>query len=349
MNRLKPLIIIAATLFLGLALFASTQTDSVSDKTVNSVETYTRAQVDSLLAVAVSSNLETIVELQTYEKFSTYTNEVNNRLTWVAILVAIVTIGAPFFINRQYKELLDAKLEADRKQIENMQKTSTKLIEERQKDSKDYIDNYVKDSIANSKERINQLVEEGLKKVNKYINVHEDKIANHQSSIEELLKQVLELAEAAENSKNAAEKSARYAEFSVLLTRALTNKNLDVKLNFLSRIINEYDDDAFVLTAYNCRGGAYFEKRDFDKAMDDFTEIIRRSPDFSDAYYNRGNVYYEGKKDYDNAITDFTTAIDLVPDFALAYYARGVVYKKIGNTEMAETDFEKAKALGFKG
>ena len=43
--------------------------------------------------------------------------------------------------------------------------------------------------------------------------------------------------------------------------------------------------------SYYNRGIASYEKREYDKAIADFSEVIERDPSHADAYYNRGNAY----------------------------------------------------------
>lgn len=62
----------------------------------------------------------------------------------------------------------------------------------------------------------------------------------------------------------------------------------------------------------------------------------------------------EGRKllqaaQYDDAIVKFTVAIFLDPDFAGAYSNRGTAYQRSDQGELAQADFDQAKALGFGG
>lgn len=43
------------------------------------------------------------------------------------------------------------------------------------------------------------------------------------------------------------------------------------------------------------------------------------------AYYNRGNAYYD-KRDFDRAIKNYDQAIALDPAYVLAFYDRGLSY-----------------------
>ena len=96
--------------------------------------------------------------------------------------------------------------------------------------------------------------------------------------------------------------------------------------------------------SYYNRGMTNYEKGEYDKAIADFSEAIKREPDHADAYYNRGNAYcYE--VDYDKAITDYTKAIALNPTHAEVYYKRGRIYAEDGDYEEAIADFSLTIAL----
>ena len=44
-------------------------------------------------------------------------------------------------------------------------------------------------------------------------------------------------------------------------------------------------------------------KRDYERALADYDQAIKLNPNYPAAYLNRGSIYYE-KKDYDRAIQD---------------------------------------------
>src|SRR5262249_31330521 len=67
------------------------------------------------------------------------------------------------------------------------------------------------------------------------------------------------------------------------------------------------------------RANAYFEKRDYDRAIGDLTEAIRLDPTNPGTYQGRGCIYFWVKKDYDRAIADFTEAIRRYPENAYCY------------------------------
>ncbi|MDR1836328.1 MAG: tetratricopeptide repeat protein, partial [Treponema sp.] len=100
--------------------------------------------------------------------------------------------------------------------------------------------------------------------------------------------------------------------------------------------------------AYYGRGLAYYEKRDWDRAIADYTQAIRINPNFAIAYHNRGSAYHNGKRDYDRAIADYTEAIRLNPNDANAYNNRGNSYQAKGDMTRANADFARARELGYR-
>jgi tetratricopeptide (TPR) repeat protein len=58
-------------------------------------------------------------------------------------------------------------------------------------------------------------------------------------------------------------------------------------------------------TAIN-HGNTAFNQKDYDTVIREYTEVIRLSPNFSGAYYNRGIAYYN-KEDDDRAVVQLFT------------------------------------------
>jgi len=89
------------------------------------------------------------------------------------------------------------------------------------------------------------------------------------------------------------------------------------------------------------RGDAYFNKKDYDQAITDYTEAIKLDPKYSSAYNNRGNAYFN-KKDYDKAIADYTEAIKVNPKYSNAYFYRGRAYYNKKDYDKAIADYTEA-------
>ncbi len=114
------------------------------------------------------------------------------------------------------------------------------------------------------------------------------------------------------------------------------------------RAIQDYTEaialNSDLARVYNNRGKAYGEKGDYARAIQDFDKVIALNPGDATAYYNRG-VVYERKGDYGLAIQDFDKAIALNPDDAEAYNNRGIVYERKGDYGLAIQDYTEAIAL----
>jgi lipoprotein NlpI len=96
--------------------------------------------------------------------------------------------------------------------------------------------------------------------------------------------------------------------------------------------------------AFNNRGSAYLDKRDYDRAIADYDQAIRLDPKNANVYTNRGNAY-RSKGDYDRAIADQDQAIRLDPKYALAYNNRGSAYGSKGDYDRAIADYDQAIRL----
>ncbi|GHV86606.1 hypothetical protein AGMMS50230_22140 [Spirochaetia bacterium] len=93
-------------------------------------------------------------------------------------------------------------------------------------------------------------------------------------------------------------------------------------------------------------GNARRNQGQFDKAIEDFTKVIRLNPKAAVSYFNRG-LMYSIKGDFNRAIADFNQAIKLDPNNAVPYYNRGLVYRAKGDNSRAITDYNKAAVEGL--
>ena len=67
------------------------------------------------------------------------------------------------------------------------------------------------------------------------------------------------------------------------------------------------------------RGVALQENKDYDLAIESFSEAIKIRPTYAEAYYARGNCY-EAKGRPDEAIEDYNEVLRFSPGEAVAYY-----------------------------
>ncbi len=93
--------------------------------------------------------------------------------------------------------------------------------------------------------------------------------------------------------------------------------------------------------AYIGRAFVYYTKDENDRAIADLDEAIRLDPRNATAYNNRGSIYYD-KTDYDRAIADFNEAIRLNSRHATARKHRADIYLIKGEYQRALADYSEA-------
>ncbi len=82
--------------------------------------------------------------------------------------------------------------------------------------------------------------------------------------------------------------------------------------------------------------------------MRDYDVVIRLSPNFAFAYFNRGNLHSDSR-DFRAAIADYDTAIRCDPELAEAYFNRGLAALSLGDAKHGIADLSKAGELGLPG
>lgn len=95
---------------------------------------------------------------------------------------------------------------------------------------------------------------------------------------------------------------------------------------------------------YNYRGVIYSKKKDFVRAISDFTKAIEIDPRLAENYNDRADIYVQQGK-FSQAISDYNNAIEIEPALAVLYYNRAILYQKQGEFSQAINDFLKVIAL----
>ena len=140
-------------------------------------------------------------------------------------------------------------------------------------------------------------------------------------------------------------KDDRYKDFE-LLNKGLNAErkgNYQEAINYYSRYIAKFPNNSF---AYNNRGAAKFNIKDYIGAIKDYNKAIEINPNHAFAYTNRGAA--KGTvEDHRGAIQDFDRAIEINPNLAQAYYNRGLNKAILGDKSGACLDWSKADELGY--
>ena len=94
--------------------------------------------------------------------------------------------------------------------------------------------------------------------------------------------------------------------------------------------IADYDEalrrDPKIVTAYSGRGGIYVRKGKLDLARRDLDEGLKLDPNNSGVHNALGN-YYLAEGDYGSAIAEFNTAIRISPQYLYPYRSRAEAYE----------------------
>ena len=89
---------------------------------------------------------------------------------------------------------------------------------------------------------------------------------------------------------------------------------------------------------YNNRGILHLERKDYDKALADFDQALRLEPGNANVLNNRGTLR-RTRKLHDLAIADFSEAIRRSPEYAYAYFNRGLTRADKKEYDQAIADF----------
>jgi tetratricopeptide (TPR) repeat protein len=116
------------------------------------------------------------------------------------------------------------------------------------------------------------------------------------------------------------------------------NAPLELITGLFQRAIIE--DANFLDARYNL-GVIYYNSRWYDKANEQFDEIIRINSSFYRAYYGKGVIAYL-QKSYPLAIQHLRKALQYSPNFDRAYFYLGVVYVKADSLKLGIQHLEKS-------
>jgi tetratricopeptide (TPR) repeat protein len=111
---------------------------------------------------------------------------------------------------------------------------------------------------------------------------------------------------------------------------------------YLEKAIQEKPNFA---EAYNNRGNAYREMKQYALAMQDYNKAISLKPNLEKTFNNRGNIYFD-QRNFQMAIRDYNKALSLNASYNLAYLNRGLAYHELNKDDLACLDFKKACELG---
>ena len=105
--------------------------------------------------------------------------------------------------------------------------------------------------------------------------------------------------------------------------------------------------DSRLSTGYACRGGVLSNQGEFLKAVKDFDQALSLQPENGDFYYSRAQVH-DRLGHTDLALTDLDKAVDLIKSQfgrSVAFALRGRIYQKEGKLDQSIKDYGEAIGL----
>ena len=129
----------------------------------------------------------------------------------------------------------------------------------------------------------------------------------------------------------------------------LENRQYNAAINDFTKALEicPDTDKATKFLIIESRGNSYHALNKNDAALKDFSDAIALKPfhkNIKYAYYNRAWIW-QSKKDYAKAIEDYSAALKKDPAFAPSYFGRASAYSKSGNLPRAIADAKEALRL----
>lgn len=110
-----------------------------------------------------------------------------------------------------------------------------------------------------------------------------------------------------------------------------------------------YNDPIYIGTkkSNERRNISELKKPDYLQSLNTLTQLVNQNNDNPFIWYNLGNVHLQ-MKEFNKAIDDYSEAIKYEKNLAEAYYNRGLTLLFLGEKELATSDLSKAGELGIK-
>ena len=150
-----------------------------------------------------------------------------------------------------------------------------------------------------------------------------------------------EIDQAIRSFKTAVESDAELVEGWLMLGAILTDQQGDEALVYFD---NALRIDSLNITALHSKAFFLQNHERIDEALGIYKKINRINPQYADAFFNAGILYFEIDS-LVKAYEQFNITVGVEPTRALAYYYRGVVSGDLGNMESAIADLKQCLTL----
>jgi|GEM_PF-1490814 len=313
---------------------------------------------------------------------ATEEKKLKNSTIWIGTIItfAIVTllslIMTVYFIaemkteHKEYIQKYEKQLETIQKSLSNNKTIKIINFEKKSEDNyKDFLEKYYTGQnnwlniwltilaialgvmgiifpllFADKKKEMDEIIAKGEKAIDDIKKQASKEFEEYKKDIDDKLINFDKDLQKVVNSVKEVEESKKKAEASVNFAMAFKchDKNkLNEAIDYYNKAIELSPN---FKEAYYNRGIAYIKQENYPRAIEDYNKAIELSPNFKEAYYNRGIAYFK-QGNYPRAIEDYDKAIELNPNDDDAYCSRGVAYFKQGNCSRAIEDYNKAIEL----
>lgn len=117
-----------------------------------------------------------------------------------------------------------------------------------------------------------------------------------------------------------------YLDVMVKFTRPFVSQNPYTQQSLLSRTDNPPPlQSNLSFMDYYQQGDLAYQQQDYQQAITNFTQAVKKNPQYAKGYVNLGNARYN-LNDYEGALANYNQALKLNPQEVKAYVNRGNVY-----------------------
>ncbi len=99
-------------------------------------------------------------------------------------------------------------------------------------------------------------------------------------------------------------------------------------------------------TTYRFLANRTHDVDEYQRAVDAFTRAAELDPNFVEAYYSRGILYWRELRNSYRAIRDLTRVMDMLPERAEAWFNRAQAHTMRGDYHLAIADLEHYLSIG---
>lgn len=141
--------------------------------------------------------------------------------------------------------------------------------------------------------------------------------------------------------KKSVQHDAENADAWMFMGRIYLNQNNPLALQCFDNVLRV---DSTNLEAREFKAIYHKVQGNFEQAFAIYRDIVRRNPDYSNAYFDMGTIYLE-QDSLSKAYDHFNLAVKTDPLFVMAYYYRGLTSELMGNLEAARADYVQASKM----